>query len=70
MEDGVKPQTTKGAATRYMLVTLDEAGRQFRLYEKQHMAKTPADVTKANTNRDWAEKCEQAAADYRGAING
>lgn len=55
-----KLRRNKAARIEAFPKIIKEAAKQFRYYEKQHLAKNPPDEAKANTNRFWAEKLEAA----------
>lgn len=59
--------TIKTALGRYtrMQTALTEAAKQYRKYEKLHKEKTPPDLDKSETNRQFAEMCEQALKDIQ-----
>lgn len=51
----------KKALTEKLTVsTLREVAKQFDFYAGQHLAKTPPDIAKAETNQIWAERCRAA----------
>lgn len=68
----MKPETPSGwkaTPTMLLIEAIEAAGKQFRFYEKQHLAKNPPDEAKAKVNAEWAENCENVLKGYLEAIN-
>lgn len=50
---------------RGLVEALEKCRAQFRFYVDQHLAKSPPDYAKAETNRDFVRVCDAALTAYR-----
>ena len=53
-------------AAPYLLDALQQCRDQFALYVQNHLAKSPADLEKAATNRQFVDLCDSAIAKAMG----
>jgi hypothetical protein len=59
-----KPNLTREEAIEMMRNDLLFAGRKFKTYCDNHMAKEPPDFEKAKTNAQWAQYCFDGVKRY------
>jgi|HubBroStandDraft_1064217.scaffolds.fasta_scaffold284420_2 hypothetical protein len=55
-------------ALRVAKESLERAGHQFEFYVEQHMAKSPPDAGKADTNREFVGVCADAWSEVSAAL--